>query len=211
MEFAPSDFNRLMIDVHNADMSKPFVKQFHQLQIYSEFSKPIPKNIDRNKLIKWIVYVYDKHSPYRDKYKNVTQRKVQAMLDVGYDIEGDRFAFEVEDILQGKNTNVCDMIISYIKLHCDAEYSHLILLEAMYFQIYAEVLKGTTQKIVELEKTKEAYSNAIHTVMMNDKDKGLLEALYKSINNDKVKLRPEDIAKSIREKGVQKTVEELED
>jgi hypothetical protein len=102
------------------------------------------------------------------------------------------------------------MIIAYIKLHCDAEYAHLILLEAMYFQIDREVLSGITQKIGELEKTKEAYTNAIHTVLMNDKDKGLLSALYKSINNDKVKLRPEDIAKSIREKGVEKTVEELD-
>ena len=210
MEFAPSDFNRLMIDVYNADMSVPFVNQFHQLQIYTECSDIIPKKLERNKIIKWIVYVYDKGSPYRDKYKNLTQRKVQAMIDAGYGLEGEFFPKEIEDILQGKNERVCNMIIAYIKLHCDAEYAHLILLEAMYFQIYREVLSGITQKIGELEKTKEAYTNAIHTVLMNDKDKGLLSALYKSINNDKVKLRPEDIAKSIREKGVEKTVEELD-
>lgn len=211
MEFAPSDFNRLMIDVTKADMSVPFVKQFHQLQLYSEFSKLPTKTLEVNRIIKWIVYVYDKGSPYRDKYKNLTQRKVQAMMDVGYDLqeESQRFIPDIEDVLMGHNHYVNAMIIAYIKLHCDAEYSHLLLLESMYFTIYGQVLSGITQKIGELEKTKEAYSQAIDIVLMNDKNKGLVAELYKSINSDKIKLRPEDMAKAIKEKGAQNAATEI--
>lgn len=87
MEFTPDDFKRMMFNVYEADMSKSFLTQFPELNVYEEFSKRLPTQLDRNKIIKWICYVYDKNSPYRVKYKDLTQRKVRAMIDAGHNLE----------------------------------------------------------------------------------------------------------------------------
>jgi hypothetical protein len=211
MQFTPNDFKRLMFDFYNADMSVPFSKQFPELELYKEFSEKIPPTIERNKLLKWIAFVYDKGSPYRDAYKNILDRKVVAMIDVGYGLVNGKFDDDIEDIIQSKNHKVADMVIAYIKLHCEAEYTHLIVMEAMYFKQAKNVLIGGEVKVTEMEAANKAYSEAINKVRMNDQDKGLTKSLYRSINKDKFILRPEDIAKSIKEKGFEETVKLLED
>lgn len=201
MEFTPDDFKRMMFNVFEADMSKTFLDQFPELKLYSEFEKKLAAPLNTNKVIKYIAYVYDKNSPYRVKYKDITQRKVRAIIDAGYELEGKTFNKEVEDVLQGRNHKVADMIVAFIKLHCNVGYAHVVLLEAMYFQIMKEVLLGQSAKITDLQKTKEAYEEAMNDVLQHDQDKGLMKSLYKSINNDKLRLSPEDIANELKEKG----------
>lgn len=211
MEFTPDDFKRMMFNVYEADMSKPFLTQFPELNIYEEFSKRLPGTLDKNKIIKWIVYVYDKNSPYRVKYKDLTQRKVRAMIDAGHGLENDVFPPEVEDVILGKSISVADMTIAFCKMHLDVEYSHLVLLEAMYYKLMRDVFLGNQAKINDLQKIKEDYANALSTVISNDQTKSVHQSLYKSINNDKLKLSPEDIALSIKDNGVQQTIKELDD
>ena len=126
---------------------------------------------------------------------------MRAIIDAGYELEGKTFNKEVEDVLQGRNHKVADMIVAFIKLHCNVGYAHVVLLEAMYFQIMKEVLLGQSAKITDLQKTKEAYEEAMNDVLQHDQDKGLMKSLYKSINNDKLRLSPEDIANELKEKG----------
>jgi hypothetical protein len=200
MEFTPDDFKRMMFNVYEADMNKSFLTQFPELNLYDEFSERL-SNLDRNKIIKYICCVYDKNSPYKVKYKDITTRKVQAIMDAGYPLENGVFDKEVEDVLQGRNPKVADMVIAFVKLHCDLGYSHVVLLESMYYKTMKDVMLGQSAKILELQKTKEAYEAAMNDILEHDKDKGLARSLYKSINSDKLRLSPEDIAKDILEKG----------
>jgi len=59
MEFTPDDFKRMMFNVYAADENVSFLTQFPELRLYSEFEKKL-KNLDNNKIIKYIAYVYDK-------------------------------------------------------------------------------------------------------------------------------------------------------
>ena len=201
MEFTPDDFKRMMFNVYEADINKSFITQFPELNLYSEFSIKLKSPLDNNKIIKWIAYVYDKNSPYRVKYKDITTRKVQAILDAGYELEGGVFPLEVEDVLKGNNHKVCDMIIAFVKMHYELGYAHVVLLETMYYKIMKDVMLGSSAKIVDLQKTKEQFEAAQNEILNSDKDRGLIKSLYKSINGDKLRLAPEDIAKDILEKG----------
>lgn len=210
MEFTPDDFKRMMFNVYEADIDKPFVQQFPELALYDEFKESLPK-LDRNRIIKYICYVYDKNSPYRVKYKDLTQRKVRAMIDCGYGLtEGNVFPIEIEDVIQGRDYKVADMAIAFIKLHCDLEYAHVLLLEAMYFKAMKNVFLGQNEKIKELNEIKESYTKAQADLVSNDQTKALMQSLYKSINRDRIKLSPEDIASSIKDKGIEATIAELD-
>jgi hypothetical protein len=212
MEFTPNDFKRLMFDFYNADMSKPFISQFPELEFYKEFTGNLPPGIERNRIIKWIAYVYDKGSPYRDAYKNIFDRKVVAMIDVGYEANAKgEFDKDIEDIIQSKNHKVTDMVIAYIKLHCEADYTHLVLMETLYFQNARAVLIGNDKKVSELEAAYKSYSDAINKVRMNDQDRGLAKSLFRNLNKDKILLQPEDIALSLREKGLNETIKKLDE
>lgn len=210
MEFTPDDFKRMMFNVYEADIDKPFVQQFPELALYDEFKENLPK-LDRNRIIKYICYVYDKNSPYRVKYKDLTQRKVRAMIDCGYGLtDGNVFPPEIEDVIQGRDYKVADMAIAFIKLHCDLEYAHVLLLEAMYFKAMKNVFLGQNEKIKELNEIKESYTKAQADLVSNDQTKALMQSLYKSINRDRIKLSPEDIASSIKDKGIEATIAELD-
>jgi hypothetical protein len=211
MEFSPDDFSRMMLPVHNADMSKSFISQFPELKLYEEFGKNLITPLETNRIIKYICFVYDKNSPYRIKFKDITQRKVNAILDCGYELEGERFHRDVEDVLQGKNPKVTDMIVAFVKLHYDIGYTHLVILEDMYYRVMKDVFQGISTKIGDLQNTKKAYEDAMGEILQNDQDKGVMKSLYKSMYNDRLKLRPEDIAESIKEKGLTQTIESLDE
>lgn len=51
MEFTPDDFKRMMFNVYEADMSKSFLTQFPELNVYEEFSKRLPTQLDGTKLL----------------------------------------------------------------------------------------------------------------------------------------------------------------
>lgn len=204
-----------MFNVYEASPSLDFTTTFPELRLYDAFKQKLTveglsQGIDKNNIIKYIVYVYDKNSPYRIKYKDITQRKVRAVIDAGFELQGNKFPEHIEDVLQGRNHKVCDMIIAFLKLHCDINYQHLVMLETMYDKKMKEVLLGGgNEKVKELNDIKTSLETTQKELLTHDQDKGLVISLYKSIISDKLEMAPEDIALKIKKDGIPKTVSDL--
>lgn len=211
MEFTPDDYKRMMFNVSAIPDDSDILDAFPEMKLYQEFSKRIPDGISKNKIIRYICLVYDKNSPFKMKYKDLTQRKVRVIMDVGFEMVDKKFPEEIEDVIKGKTPVVNDMAIAFIKMHNDISYSHLVMMETLYYQKMKDVFYGSADKITEIQKIKESFEAAQKDVFMGDQDKSLLESLYKSINQDKIRLAPEDIAQSIIDKGMKATVEALRD
>jgi hypothetical protein len=227
-EFLKEDYYGMQINVNEADMETDFLLQYPDLRLNPEFAVNLdirvssaepdapPKiiKIDRNKIIKYVALAYDKHSPFVKKYKEPNVRKYHAMVEAGYTIVGKKFERHIEDIVSNSNTKVADMVVCYLKMHNNLQYAHLIMMENLYYNKQKEIYlnqQSSSLRVKELEDIKTNYENAQRELLAQDTDAKLLKSLYHSIIKDKLGLAPEDIAKSLKEKGVEATLSTLND
>lgn len=206
-EFLDTDFDGLMFNIHRADPSVDYRDIFPELRMFPEFSAPIDPKLDRQTILRYVIYAYDKNSPFRSKYKDLLARKVNAMLFAGYDMVDGKFPSHIEDVLECRNFKTNEMILGYCKLHYSISYRHLVLCEAMYQNKEREVmLNQTSIKMTELNAVRDAYEKAQNEFLQGENSKGVIKSLYASINRERLALAPEDIAKSIKEKGYENAV-----
>lgn len=215
MEFSPDDFKRMMFNVYEASPDLDFTETFPELRLYDAFKKNLTvdgltKPVDKNKIIRYIAYVYDKNSPYRIKYKETGQRKVVAILDAGFELQGNTFPEYIEDILYDRNHKVVDMVVAFLQLHYDTTYRHLVLLETMYEKKLKEVLLGGGKdKVSELDAIRASIEATKKELLQEEQNRGLVKSLYKAINSDKLEMAPEDIALKLKNQGLAQTVSDL--
>lgn len=206
-EFKESDFDGLMFPVHRADNSIDFRDQFAEFKLYPEFSVKIPSELDRNNLIKYIVFCYDKSSPFRKKYKNLMERKLHAAMEAGFEMTDGEFSKEVEMVVDCTSPNINSMIIAYCRLHNSMTYRHLVLVEQLYFNKEKDVFLGQTAlKMSELRSIREEFDRTMAEFLADENSKGVRKGLYESINQERLALAPEDIAKKIQEKGYENAI-----
>lgn len=226
-EFLKEDYSGMLINVNEADIDKDFLLQFPELRLHPEFSKnldvSIPSKeegapprvirIDRNKILKFVALSSDKESPFRKKYADPLVRNVHCIQEAGFKMKDDKFPKEIEEIIESRNHKVADMIVSYIKLHNNIDYSHFVMLETMYYgklkDVYLNSLSATL-KVAELDNIKKSFLQAQRDLLGNDSAKAVVNSLYRAVNNDKIDLSPESIANKMNEKGKDGTLKYLE-
>lgn len=226
-EFLKEDYSGMLINVNEADTDKDFLLQFPELRLHPEFSKnldvSIPSKeegappriirIDRNKILKFVALSSDKESPFRKKYADPLVRNVHCIQEAGFKMKDDKFPKEIEEIIESRNHKVADMIVSYIKLHNNIDYSHFVMLETMYYgklkDVYLNSLSASL-KVAELDAIKKSFLQAQRDLLGNDSAKALVNSLYRAVNNDKIDLSPESIANKMNEKGKDGTLKYLE-
>lgn len=209
IEFSKEDFKRMTYDMSQVGDGESVLAKYPDIAIYKSFTKMLP-NLDKDKVIKYIGYVYDKGSPYRVQYKDLNTRKIKVMSNLGYTFVNKRFPDEIEEVILCNNDKVNAMIIDYCKLHANVEYSHLVVMETLYTNKMKEVIAGYfTGKTSEIESIKESFVKAQDDFLMSDKSKDLVKELYRGIERERVELTPEDIAEKVKTKGVAGAVKDL--
>lgn len=192
------------MDINKLDRSKflfdPFDPQLtEKLAKHKEFSKPINR-INRLKLLQYIIFMYDKNNDeVRAELPYYPQRKYEVAKSVG--LIGERKASPgVEDMLVGKNEIINGMIIRYLTLFNDPN----LLMLASYYQIYIDLNKqafsGQFNKdtIVSLDKVNATIRQLTEDVFGGKDETELRAELYKSIEEQALGIRPEEMAEKIQ-------------
>jgi hypothetical protein len=78
--FKPSDFSRCLFNPYTEDL----FKSYKQLSVINEISQQVD-----NKLMKYIIVLYDFNSPIVAKFRDLKVRKQQAAEFCGYDLSKD--------------------------------------------------------------------------------------------------------------------------
>jgi hypothetical protein len=203
-EFSASDFDGLHINVYQTPKGKDLLKIFPELKLHAAFTKVMAEGLNRNDVIRYVVYVYDKESPYRKKYKDVNTRKIHCALEAGFSLnENNEFSASIERMINGGDEKVNDMIVEYVKMHYDVKYSYVVMMEAIYYDnLIKAMVDGTAMgKISDLKQVQEELEKAQKELLAQDNNRGLIKALYGKIDSDRLELSPEDIARKIKDRG----------
>jgi hypothetical protein len=202
MDIAKIDTSKLKFDPQDSD----FLRFFDP---YPEFKIDWLFKIPRKVFLTYVVLMYDPRSELIEKFPNFWSRKRIAAEIAGFPIcrTGERkglFDEEEEAILLGGYRLLNRMCIRYCLLFHDIEYLTLIS--------YLEIFIQETMRVMELNDTKDSKVLIANIDNLNIKIRQLSEnvfggretedmkkELYKLVINERLAIRPELIAKSLKD------------
>ena len=202
MDIAKIDTSKLKFDPKDPD----FLRFFDSIP---EFKIDWRFQIPRKVFLTFVVLMYDPNSELIEKFPNFWSRKRIAAEVAGFPLcrTGERkglFQEEEEKILLGGYSLLNRMCIRYCLLFHDIEYLTLIS--------YLEIFIQETMKVMELNDEKDSkvlISNIDNLnskirllgekVMGGRETEDMRKELYKLVISERLGLRPELIAKSLKE------------
>ena len=139
--------------------------------------------------------MYDKSTPYRGKYTDVLKRKIEIAHDVGFPMDDKGvFTEPVEDMMKGKNKIVNRKVVEFIRIHRSYKYTYLVTIEASYYNVMLEVMEGATKRIPDLRSIQEELENTMADLLTEDDNPYIRDAVLRYMEEERLQLRPEDIA-----------------
>jgi hypothetical protein len=194
-QFTNIEFRGMQFNPSKVPEGESVLKIFPELKKHQPFKTPPGEKLDNNLVMLFIFCMYDKSTPYRSKYPDVLKRKIEIAHDVGFALD-DKGNFEdpVEDFLKGKNEKVNRKVVEFVRLHRSFKYSYLVTIEASYYNIMLDVMGGATKRIPDLRSIQEELENTMAELLTEDDNPYIRDAVLRYMEEERLQLRPEDIA-----------------
>jgi hypothetical protein len=198
--FHPKEFQQMMYNPERVPEGTSVLQFYKELGKIKEFKASAGEAIDDNKVMLYILCMYDKNSPYRKKFTDVLKRKIEVAHDTGFQtIEGGNFEPPVEDFLKGRNEKVNKKIVAYVRMHRNYKFAYLVTIDESYFNLMLEILGGKTNKISDAKEVQGELEETLLEILNEDTNPYLRDEILRYMENERLSLRPEDIAKAMQE------------
>jgi len=204
-DFRSQDFENLLFPVHTLTMSMNIFDTFPSLLDYDEFGKKLPPEIPINKVFKYIVYVYDKKSPFYNQIDDIITRKKEAAKEVEFLLtEEGEFCSEVKSVLNCENKNVNAMILRYCRMQ-SKEFTNIVASNEAFYQINLQLLSNgeggsDTKEKATLDKLAtdmaERLDDKVRKFLSQENSKSIEKDLWVLAEDEaaNIKISPEDYA-----------------
>lgn len=201
LEFTKDDFKNCILDTFSMPIGVNVMDAYPLLEKLSGFEYdfegyPNPR-MDKNKTIRYINYYYSKGSPLSERYKDYKQRKAAAAIIAGFESSpktGD-FHPKIEAMLSGSDHMVNRMVVSFVAHNYSTNFSSLIALRDMFLKALED--QTDPQKVVKIFEINEKLELLEQRMLNGDQNPKINAALVQSIEEIKLELKPEDVAKRI--------------
>ena len=194
-QFTSIEFRGMLYGPHKVPEGESVFKIFPDLKKYSIFKKSPGPELNNDMVMLYIFCMYDKSNPYRGKYTDVLKRKVEIAHDVGFTMdEKGVFPEPVEDMLKGNNEVVNRKIVEFVRIHRSFKYTYLVTIEASYYNVMLEVMEGETKRIPDLRNIQEELEDTMADLLTEDDNPHIKDAILRYVEEERLQLRPEDIA-----------------
>lgn len=200
LDIDPSEYKALRFNVHELGPTHSVLNKFERLNIIPEFHYKHPK-VKTNELLKYIIYVYDKNSPFRVRIKEIDKRKVYAALEAGLIKDIQDIPKHVTEILNNKIVQINQMIVEYVRQFHEHKFAYLIGLEHLYYSQMKVIMDGggDSVKTKEFQTTEKLLDQVVSDILAGERDAEIKKDLHEIVVFKKIELRPEDIAKMLLE------------
>lgn len=206
-DYVSEDFEGMMFNVFDASKKEDILEQFPKLKKRKEFGIKVNK-LTINKVIKFVIYCYDRNSPLILDFPDTNKRKVESCKLAGFTYDdNNKFDKELIRILKGENANVNKMIIRYCLMQRPTTYALLVSNTNTYFEILAQLetknpkedILDVLKKKADLTKRAEEIKLMIdkHTaeLLVYDKNQKLEDDLFDAVDENDIELflMPENV------------------
>jgi hypothetical protein len=194
-QFKDIEFKGMMYNPSKVPEGKSIFDVYKDLSKHSDFKTSPGPDLDNEKVMLYIICLYDKETPYRRKYPDVLKRKIEVAHDCGFDMdEKGIFSSAVEDMLKGKNDKVQRKIVEYVRMHRDYQYTYHVAIDNSYYNLMLEVMEGKTKNLEALKTIKKELEESQKDILNGDDNKYTRDAVLRYMEEERLYLRSEDIA-----------------
>jgi hypothetical protein len=173
---------------------------------YPEFREDL--TFDKYSGIRHIILMYDIHNDeVQALYPDYMSRKRSCAQLAGFELTKNRFNEDVEQAILGKNPVFNSMILRYVRLFNNPDYVAYVSFWEMLVQNFSQSLAETDVKTINTIRTnidglRNQISVITKSIFRGDDSDELRKALYATMEEEKLKLRPEFMANQILKKQV---------
>jgi hypothetical protein len=193
------DSSKLLFDIHAKDLQEQFTKRFTEFEEYEG-------KVDSLKVIQYIILLSDMSSPMRVEKPDWYARKYTIAHMVKFPMSKKEFSTEAEAIIIGDDDIVNQTIVAYIASYGLPNYTLLMaFMSLMSFEtqkIFAGKGSKDSQKIID--NASDRIQNLTRDFFKSgDTDEYFKarQALYAKVEQDKMRLRPEQIVRVLEDTG----------
>jgi hypothetical protein len=194
------DCSRMLVNVSKLKPSQDIKKAHPEIFAnHIEFAL-VPDGLNSQYLFRYLCLVYDKNSPLREMFpEDINRMKSTAAQLSGFKKnDSGRFNTVMEEIFVCRNHDINKMIVKYSILSRSTMYVQYVVLSEVYQKESLNLLSGAKTKIDDFQKIGSELE-IVRTEILNQDNNARLEASFVEFYiKDKLELRPEDIAKKIR-------------
>lgn len=199
-QFTDRDFKDLMVPIHKLPDQTDPLKYFDKLKRLKSFRKKI-QSINKLKIIKYIIYLYDQNSPFNKHIIEPTERMFAAAEYSGFKVDKDKdLSEELKEMFLGKNELVNKMIVDYLRIHKTSKWALVKANEKMFYDELSRILKGEKESSIGINNLDRKLQTSIEELTNRNNNILLQEEVMDSIAQEALQLTPEIIANRL-EKG----------
>ncbi len=206
----PKPFSKLKFPIYEVPAGTDLVHKFKELQDYKEFS--MYPHADRNNVIRYVIYLYDRNSDLVKEYSVLQRRKEAAAELAGFkrnDKDG-KFKEEVYSMMsltrdEKGDSPINDMIFCFLKMQDEMLWSLIVINENMfeeYMKLLMDPVFGKDSKnMLEAANLKTKLKGEVKEIRSD------LAAFYSELYGENVELKevkrkpisPETILKTLKQ------------
>jgi len=185
----------LMVDVKANDETEKLFKLIARKQ--SDYAI----KIDMDKVVKYIVLMYDPSSPMIEMVDGYWERKFEVFDIAGFRQKNGKFIDDAEDIALGRIWQINDLIMDFLVQVAKPKWLYIIFLNESILKYTKQANSDVIKKadVDTMSALFEKLDDAVRSWMQSNADETnlFLSRLYYKIHQELVKIRPEAYAKRI--------------
>lgn len=200
LDFDSLNWSSMMVDSYNIKPKQDIRKLFPGVFNFKEYYEELHE-VDITKFLRFIPMCYDKNSPLRQHFTEINRLKIKAADLAGFVRQEDgKFLSNVEEVLAGSNEVANRMIIRYVVQHKNSLYTRFVMYQELYENEMQKLRSGDkgVAKISEFDILGDKLDDIRQELFSQDNNQKLQQDFTQFYFEDKLLLRPEDIAEKLR-------------
>lgn len=210
IDYDALDWSQLMTpNINKLPPKKDPRTEYKEVYRYPEYYPEAYPNADINKVLKYIAMVYDAKSPLHGVINDLRKVKMVAAELAGFIMQEDgKFLANVMQVLACRDAIANQMIVRYVVTNKSGLFSKFILYTELHSGLMNRLLGGEKADIKEFDLLSDKLDSVRQEMFRKDQSKDLEALISEFYFSEKLKLRPEDIAKRIKQGEVPVAVPE---
>jgi len=145
------------------------------------------------KIVKYILYMYDLRSPMRRQISEIKQRKQECAILAGFELEKGRDKAEVDRLFNFEDEQAFDFVLNFLRYQNNKTWAVLVSNEEVLFQYQEELLKPVTNYKTDKDKLS---AHDLKSKLMAESDK-ILERI--ELYEEKIYGTDKDLLNKVRQ------------
>jgi len=196
----------MLLNVYPFKIGTDLFSKFPILQKYPEFTLTNKSKTFNEKVIRYVIYTFDRNSPL-NAINDVLERRFEAIKLAGFDLSK-KIPVEVDLFAKSMNPDINLMVIRYCIIQSNTDYMVLVTYEDALFKELGRLINFDTDDEENTERKKEIIDNivklrtqinSIRSEMLNQNvDMFLSKSLMEFTEAKRLDLSPEAYAAELK-------------